>query len=477
MTKTQYMDRASKTNLTSSIASIDAPKGKNMFEMNFDGLIGPTHNYAGLSMGNVASATYKGARSNPKQAALQGLGKMKFLMGLGIPQGIMPPHARPLERILYRLGFSGTIERQIQAAYRASPSLLANLYSASNMWSANAATVSPRPDTMDRKIHFTPANLISMPHRALEPEFTTTALRRIFHDQTRFVVHDPLPATDLFGDEGAANHNRLCAGHAGRGLEVFVYGREGLKREGTTKKFPARQTLEASQAVARLHGLGVASSFEAQNPKAIDGGAFHNDVVAVANERVFLYHERAFADPDGLEDRLKRACGSLAFEPIFVRAMESDLPWDQVIASYVFNSQLVSIKNGHMALILPTDAEGHQGALNYVANVLEGDNPVCEAHYLDVRESMKNGGGPACLRLRVVMDEADLLSIASGVVMDEAKIEALEAWVNKHYRDRLDPEDLGDPALALEAQTALDEFTHIVGLTRLYEFQNEGVMV
>jgi len=242
-----------------------------MFEMNFDGLIGPTHNYAGLSMGNVASATHKGARSSPKQAALQGLAKMKFLMGLGIAQGIMPPHARPLGRILHRLGFSGTIERQVQAAYRASPALLANLYSASNMWSANAATVSPKPDTLDRKIHFTPANLISMPHRALEPDFTTTVFKRIFADQSRFCVHDPLPATDLFGDEGAANHNRLCASHGGRGLEVFVYGREGLNRETTTQKFPARQTLEASHAIARLHGLGVASSFEAQNPKAIDG--------------------------------------------------------------------------------------------------------------------------------------------------------------------------------------------------------------
>jgi len=205
------------------------------------------------------------------------------------------------------------------------------------------------------------------------------------------------------------------------------------------------------------------------------GGAFHNDVVAVANESVFLYHERAFADPDGFEDRLKRACGSLAFEPLFVRAQEADFPWDQVIASYVFNSQLVTLKNGHMALILPTDAESHQGALAYVNQVLAGDNPVREAHYLDVRESMKNGGGPACLRLRVAMDEADMSAMTQGVIMNEAKIEALEAWVRKHYRDSLDPKDLGDPSLALKSQSALDEFTQIVDLPNLYEFQTEGV--
>ena len=50
-------------------------------EFNFDGLVGPSHNYAGLSFGNVASFSNVKSASNPKQAALQGLAKMRALAG------------------------------------------------------------------------------------------------------------------------------------------------------------------------------------------------------------------------------------------------------------------------------------------------------------------------------------------------------------------------------------------------------------
>ena len=64
-------------------------------EYNFDGLIGPTHNFSGLASGNIASAKSRFSISHPKKAALQGLAKIKLLMNLGLPQGIIPPQERP----------------------------------------------------------------------------------------------------------------------------------------------------------------------------------------------------------------------------------------------------------------------------------------------------------------------------------------------------------------------------------------------
>ncbi len=52
-------------------------------EINFDGIVGPSHNYAGLSLGNLASARNAGAVSRPRDAALQGLAK-----DLGVSQQV-----------------------------------------------------------------------------------------------------------------------------------------------------------------------------------------------------------------------------------------------------------------------------------------------------------------------------------------------------------------------------------------------------
>src|SRR5436305_2780277 len=165
------------------------------------------------------------------------------------------------------------------------------------MWAANAATVSPAPDTADGRCHLTVANLATMPHRSHEWPGTLAQLRLAFADPA-FAVHAPVPPP--FGDEGAANHMRLCAGHGAPGVEVFVYGVSG-------GPFPARQHEEASRAVARLHGLNPARTlFVRQSEAAIAAGAFHNDVVAVANEHVLFAHEQAFADKETFYTDLRR---------------------------------------------------------------------------------------------------------------------------------------------------------------------------
>src|SRR5438270_6054376 len=167
-------------------------------EINFDGIIGPSHNYAGLSLGNLASTRNAGQVSEPRRATLQGLDKMRANLALGLAQGIFLPHPRPNRRWLAELG---------TAIEEAEPILAANAMSASAMWAANAATVSPAPDTADGKCHLTVANLRTMPHRSHEWPATLAQLRLAF-SSSAFAVHGPVPPA--FGDEGAANHRPLA---------------------------------------------------------------------------------------------------------------------------------------------------------------------------------------------------------------------------------------------------------------------------
>lgn len=438
-------------------------------EMNFDGLVGPTHNYAGLSRGNIASAAHGGEVSNPKAAALQGLSKMETLMDLGIPQGVLPPQGGPRIPVLRALGFSGSDAAVLAAAFDANPALVANASSASSMWTANAATVSPATDTADSRVHLSVANLLSMPHRAMEHGQTFKALSKIFTDEAHFAVHPALPMNPMLGDEGAANHNRLCDHHSGEGLELFVYGREALSPKDDDPSFPARQTLEASEALARRHGVRRVQYLR-QNPKAIDAGAFHNDVVCVVNGDTMLYHALAFEDPGGMEAELTKACDPLGFSPKFARA---DMPIEDAIKSYVFNSQLVSLPEAGMAMILPIDAQETPRAKAYVDHLLEL-GLIHDAYYLDLRQSMSNGGGPACLRLRVAMSDAARDSVHRGVVMTPEKIADLRDVVNTHYRDELRLADLGDPAFLMEVRGALDAITQVLDLPGLYDFQTDS---
>lgn len=439
-------------------------------EINFDGLVGPTHNYTGLSWGNLASEGNKGRTSSPRKAALQGIGKMRFLMSLGLTQGVLPPHERPHLPTLRALGFSGTPAEIVAATHKVAPPLLNMTMSASPMWTANAATVSPSADTEDGRLHFTPANLNAMAHRALEAETTGKILRTIFENERHFAHHAPLPAHTHFGDEGAANHTRLGNAYGEPGVELFVYGKEALNEvNGAPKKFPARQTLEASQSIARLHGLSEERAvFTQQSPDAIDAGVFHNDVIAVGNQNVLFFHEEAFAAKASLLETLAARIDN--FVP--VELPSKDVPISDVVKSYLFNSQLISLpRDGKMALIAPGESEETKSVASYLAALTSSDSPITEVHYMNLRESMQNGGGPACLRLRVVMTDAEQAAIGARVILDEELLNELETWVKKHYRETIAPEDLVDPALTDESYAALDELTSILKLGSVYDFQ------
>jgi succinylarginine dihydrolase len=442
-------------------------------EVNFDGLPGPTYNHAGLSYGNVASVGNAYRVASPRAAARQGLAKMKALADRGFVQAVLPPHERPFVPALRALGFTGADTAVVEAAWRTDPGLVLACASASAMWTANAATVSPAADTADGRVHFTPANLASMAHRAIEAPVTARILKAIFPDERRFAHHPPLPALDAFGDEGAANHTRLCADHGGPGVELFVYGRRAL---GTglprPKRFPARQTLEASMAVARRHGLAAERTvFAQQNPDLIDAGAFHNDVVAVGNGPVLLHYEGAFLDMPGVRRELRRKLADLV-EPVFVEVPAAVVPVEAAIRSYLFNSQLLTLPDGTgMLLVLPEESREEPSVAAFLDGLLASGGPVRETLHVDLRQSMRNGGGPACLRLRVVLSEDDRTAANRAVFLDDALHARLAGWIDRHYRDRLEADDLRDPALLEESRAALDELTGILRLGPVYDFQ------
>jgi len=437
-------------------------------EANFDGLVGLTHHYAGLSFGNEASTRNQLQPSNPRLAAKQGLLKMKALADMGFVQGVIPPHERPNIAVLRQLGFGGSDEQVLAAAGKTAPGLLSAASSASAMWVANAATVSPSADSLDGRVHLTVANLNNKFHRAIEAPETAALLRSIFRDDRHFSVHDALPQVALFGDEGAANHNRLGGDYGERGVQLFIYGRDGSHEGKAPQRYPARQTREASEAVARLHQLSPDSVlFAQQNPAVIDQGVFHNDVIAVSNQRMLFCHQHAFVDQPALLARL-RACvpGFVALE-----VPEHRVSVKEAVDTYLFNSQLLTHPDGSMMLVLPEESRQHTGVWRYLCEQVEGDTPLKALKVFDLRESMYNGGGPACLRLRVVLTPEERQAVNPAVLMNDRLFTTLNEWVDRHYRDRLTQADLVDPQLLREGREALDELTKLLDLGNVYAFQ------
>ena len=412
-------------------------------EVNFDGLVGPTHNYAGLSLGNLAASANQGRISHPRAAALQGLAKMRRLMELGLVQGVFPPPPRPSASALRRLGFGGEDAAVLAQAAREEPEIFQWACAASSMWTANAATVIAASDAADGRGHLITANLGAMPHRTFEAVDTEKMLRSIFADQDHFAVHAPLPHARHFGDEGAANHMRLAASHADLGVNIFVHG---SSRDG---RFPERQAQRASQAVARLAGVAD-PVFVLQAHAAVEAGAFHNDVVAVANEGVMFAHAAAFDDAPALLAALEARLPT--FQPILVEAVTLE----EAASSYLFNSQLVTLPGGGMALIAPSEVRDNPKVWAELERIVAADNPIDEVIVVDVRESMRNGGGPACLRLRAPLSEAALAAVDQRYILDDARWTRIVRAVEGAWPEAIAPGDLFDPQMWDQSFAASD---------------------
>ena len=437
-----------------------------MSEINFDGLIGPTHNYSGLSEGNNASKKNCSSPSNPKDAALQGIKKAEILIACGLEQGFFLPHERPFIPGLKKLGFSGTDAEILSSAFNHSKVLLSNFSSASSMWAANAATISPSPDTLDNKIHLTPANLNTMFHRSSETEFTYRQCKIIFRKEY-FEIHNPAVTISGYGDEGAANHLRISKSHNEKGFEIFVYGESGFK---TAKKSVKRQALEVSRSIALNHKLDMQNTFFLQqNYQAVEEGSFHNDIVSLSNENVFIAHEKAFQNKDDLNEMLN-VLESKIDNFQYIEISNSEIPLKDIINSYLLNSQLITNGENEMQLILPEEVKGYENCMSWL-DKLKQISDVKLFDFVDIRQSMMNGGGPACLRLKVILNDEERDSLNQNFLMNNERLESIKSLVEREYRDVLYPDDLKDPKLLDESRRILDELTQIFGTGSIYEFQ------
>ena len=414
-----------------------------MNEANFDGLIGLTHNFAGLgaAAGNTASAAHAGRESRPREAALQGLAKMRLVAGLGLKQGFLPPPRRPLLGPLHRLGFAGTPAEVLAAAAAEAPQMLAACWSAASMWTANAATVTAAGDAL----HLTPANLATSPHRALEAADTAETLRRVFPERDGFTHHAALPPLPGLGDEGAANHTAFSAN--GRTVHLLVHG-----PEADGGRFRIRQSEAASHAIARLHGLTDEEVvFATQQPETIAAGVFHHDVIGVGHRDRLLIHERALVDQDAVLAEVNEKLGT----PLRVFTVaDADLPLADAVRGYLFNSQLLTDPAGRWHLIAPTSATEDPATARVLERTLS-ESFLNGVHAVDLSESLANGGGPACLRLRVPLTDAQWAGVPRAYRLEEeADFDRLETWVREHHRERVTPADLADAAFAEEAWAA-----------------------
>lgn len=431
-------------------------------EANADGLVGPTHNFAGLAYGNLAAAANAGLVSNPRAAALEGLAKMRRLHDLGVPQFVLPPQERPDVGFLRRCGFGGSDARVLELAASQAPHLLAVAGSASSMWAANAATVTASIDSADGRVRLTPANLLTNLHRSLEAGQTGRALRRLLSDERFFDVRPPLPAHVSFADEGAANHVRLSAEPAGAaGVDLFVWSRDPA--QPWTGVHPGRQSRAASEGIVRGHGVRR-PVLARQSLAAIEAGAFHNDVVCVGAGPVLFFHEHAFEDRVVLEQDVRAAAHGL-FEPEFRMVMQAELSLQDAVSSYLFNSILVAASGrDRLTLVAPIEVSEQPRARAAAEAAVAANGAIGHIEYVDVRQSMRNGGGPACLRLRLPLTAEELAAANPGQRFDAALHDALSAWVKRHYRDRLSPADLADPELLTESRSALEALCGLIDL-------------
>jgi len=418
------------------------------FEVNFDGLVGPTHNYAGLAHGNLHSVNNKNKPSNPRRAALQGLDKMKLMHDLGYKQAIIPPQERPL---------INDYEDYDNMAINAS---------ASSMWVANSSTVAPSVDTHDNKLTLLTANLNFTQHRRIEAPQTYITLNKIFNDTSKFLIHSPLNSDGSLDDEGAANHTRFCNSYYEEGLHFFVYGRSQNDSEESPSKYPARQTLEASKKVVENMQIKNAV-FAQQSMESIDAGVFHHDVIGVGNKNLYFYHEKALANETETITKLQ---DSFNGKLNFLCVKESEVPMQIVVDTYLFNSQLVEYEAGHM-LIAPIRCRRNALVRKYLQSITGRHKLIKKVRYVNLEQSLWNGGGPACLRLRVTMTESEFSALHPGIIFTDKLHLQLRKWVRHYYVGNLIYEDLFVPSYIKRCRDALSELTDILDLGNIYPFQ------
>jgi succinylarginine dihydrolase len=210
-----------------------------------------------------------------------------------------------------------------------------------------------------------------------------------------------------------------------------------------------------------MHLLDPARTlFTEQSEAAIAAGAFHNDVVAVANERVLFAHEQAFADKGALLD----ACERLVPGFDYVEVPAAEVPLEDAIRSYLFNAQLVTPPDCQPTLIVPTEARETPSVWRWIERHVAGNGPIRRVEVVDVRQSMANGGGPACLRLRVVADPA---TVDPRFIADAAKLDLIADVIRREWPEQIHNDELQQPRLIAQIEQARAALLQALDLSQL----------
>ncbi len=194
-------------------------------------------------------------------------------------------------------------------------------------------------------------------------------------------------------------------------------------------------------------------------------------MIAVGSGSLLLCHEQAYVDQAHVLDALAQSIGD-SFEAIVVP--DAALTVDDAVSTYLFNSQLLPRADGRFMLVAPADIRDNPRVSAYVDALIASGGPIAEVLTFDLRQSMRNGGGPACIRLRVPLTAEERAAVSARVFVDDALADELEAWIRRNYRDRLSPADLADPSLLDESRRALDELTRMLRLPAVYPFQRDA---
>jgi succinylarginine dihydrolase len=428
-------------------------------EINIDGMIGPSHHFGGLGVENKASELNRAQTSHPRNAALQGLAKMELLDSYGIPQFYLPPPARPAWGWLESLGFSGSKASVLRDCYQEYPILLSAAFSSAFMWTANAASVSCGSDTRSGRAKIKLANLNANLHRSIEEAERLPQLETMFKAVAGVDVLRGLSSSRPLSDEGAANLMRFCTRAGSRGVYAFVYGSEQGGSDdaaghfqvgaGTRRRQP-RQTRMASALLARSLDLEPADCFLMQQTSAaIDAGVFHNDVIATSHENVLVYHESAFHNSEEsvavIQKRFFEKTGQ-ELETHLVAS--SDLRLDEAVDTYLFNSQICTDSQGQWRMFVPENCS-QSTAVQTVLDRLRSQIPRLRTiDYCPLAESMRNGGGPACLRLRVSLTPAQIDQIPGSMRINSSTLSQLRKLVETEYPEKVEPSDFANPDFA-----------------------------
>lgn len=426
-----------------------------MQEFNIDGLIGPTHHFGGLGIGNIASESNRSRLSHPRRAALEGLSKMRKLHELGIPQFFLPPPKRPNGAWLRSIGFDQSNPDDWKRCFDCFPTVFSSALSSSFMWMANAACVSAGVDSSDGKNRVVVANLAASLHRGQEREERFAQLASMFRHSGETEVVRGLPGLTPLRDEGAANIMRLWNAQRDQGIYVFVFGereRNTIEVNQSTSPVrqpaihPSRQTSLASRLVSNLLRIPSSRSlFVQQHPEAIDAGAFHNDVIATSHENFLLVHSRAFQDQPRELERISDTFRQQNGDSLRILEVdETELTLEQAVATYLFNSQIVTQRDGSWAMLCPVECQQSESAQRVLRRIQQVESRIRDIEFVSLRESMANGGGPACLRLRAYATKRELATLPARYRIDDQSLAFLGRFIESEYPESVRLSDFLD---------------------------------